>query len=124
MPAVVRKPPLVFALASFVLIIACLYWGGVVLIPVALAMLPSCLLNPVVSMLQHPGLGRIPWVILTVVLALVILGGIGWAVKSQLANELPPYTSNLFRGTAKVSLRPRERAKLPRHPSQPVRPYS
>ena len=37
MPAMVRKPPLFYALASFVLVIACLYWGRVVLIPVALA---------------------------------------------------------------------------------------
>jgi predicted PurR-regulated permease PerM len=80
MPAMVRKPPLFYALASFVPIIACLYWGRVVLIPVALAILLTFLLNPVVSMLQRLGLGRTPPVILIVVLAFVILGGIGWAV--------------------------------------------
>jgi hypothetical protein len=37
MPAEVGKPPLFYALASFVLVIACLSWGRVVLIPVALA---------------------------------------------------------------------------------------
>ena len=98
MPAVVHKPPLFYALASFVLVIACLYWGRVVLIPVALAILLTFLLNPVVSMLQRLGLGRTPPVILIVVLAFVILGGIGWAVTGQLAtlaNELPQYTSNL-----------------------------
>ena len=98
MPAVVRKPPLFYALASFVLVVACLYWGRVVLIPVALAILLTFLLNPVVSMLQRLGLGRTPPVILIVVLAFVILGGIGWAVTGQLAtlaNELPQYTSNL-----------------------------
>jgi predicted PurR-regulated permease PerM len=98
MPAMVRKPPLFYALASFVLVIACLYWGRVVLIPVALAILLTFLLNPVVSMLQRLGLGRTPPVILIVVLAFVILGGIGWAVTGQLAtlaNALPQYTSNL-----------------------------
>ena len=98
MPVIVRKPPLFYALASFVLVIACLYWGRVVLIPVALAILLTFLLNPVVSMLQRLGLGRTPPVILTVVLAFVVLGGIGWAVTGQLttlANELPQYTSNL-----------------------------
>src|SRR6266850_3567720 len=98
MPAVVCKPPLFYALASFVLVIACLYWGRVVLIPVALAILLTFLLNPVVSMLQRLGLGRTPPVILIVVLAFAILGGIGWAVTGQLAtlaNELPQYTSNL-----------------------------
>jgi predicted PurR-regulated permease PerM len=98
MPATVRKPPLFYALASFVLVVACLYWGRVVLIPVALAILLTFLLNPVVSVLQRLGLGRTPPVILIVVLAFVILGGIGWAVTGQLAtlaNELPQYTSNL-----------------------------
>jgi predicted PurR-regulated permease PerM len=98
MPAVVRKPPLFYALASFVLVVACLYWGRVVLIPVALAILLTFLLNPVVSLLQRLGLGRTPPVILIVGLAFVILGGIGWAVTGQLAtlaNELPQYTSNL-----------------------------
>ena len=98
MPVVVHKPHLFYALASFILVIACLYWGRVVLIPVALAILLTFLLNPVVNMLQRFGLGRTPPVILIVVLAFGILGGIGWAVTGQLttlANELPQYTSNL-----------------------------
>jgi predicted PurR-regulated permease PerM len=98
MPAVVGKPPLFYALAGFILVIACLYWGRVVLIPVALAILLTFLLNPVVSMLQRLGLGHTPPVILIVVLAFAILGGIGWAVTGQLAtlaNELRQYTSNL-----------------------------
>ena len=77
MPSVVRKQPLFYALASLVLVIACLYWGRVVLIPVALALLLTFLLNPVVSVLQRLGLGRTPPVILVVVLAFVVLGGIG-----------------------------------------------
>jgi predicted PurR-regulated permease PerM len=98
MSAMVRKPPLFYTLGSFILVIACLYWGRVVLIPVALAILLTFLLNPVVSMLQRFGLGRTPPVILIVVLAFIVLGGIGWAVTGQLAtlaNELPQYTSNL-----------------------------
>ena len=73
----VRKQPLFYALASLVLVIACLYWGRVVLIPVVLALLLTFLLNPVVSVLQCLGLGRTPPVILVVVLAFVVLGGIG-----------------------------------------------
>ena len=98
MPVVVRKQPLFYALASFVLVIACLSWARVVLIPVALALLLTFLLNPVVSALQRLGLGRTPSVILVVVLAFCFLGGIGWAVTGQLttlANELPQYTDNL-----------------------------
>jgi predicted PurR-regulated permease PerM len=98
MPAMVRKPPLFYALASLVLVVACLSWARVVLIPVALALLLTFLLNPVVSALQRLGLGRTPPVILVVVLAFCFLGGIGWAVMGQLttlANELPQYTDNL-----------------------------
>jgi predicted PurR-regulated permease PerM len=98
MPAVVRKQPLFYALASLVLVIACLSWARVVLIPVALALLLTFLLNPVVSALQRLGLGRTTPVILVVVLAFCFLGGIGWAVMGQLttlANELPQYTDNL-----------------------------
>ena len=39
--------PLFYALASLVLIIACLYWAKPVLIPVALAVLLTFLLNPI-----------------------------------------------------------------------------
>jgi predicted PurR-regulated permease PerM len=75
----------------------------VVLIPVAVAILLTFLLNPVASMLQRLGLGRTPPVTLIVVLAFVVLGGIGWAVTGQLAtlaNELSQYTSNLKRKIA------------------------
>jgi hypothetical protein len=80
------------------LVIAGLYWLQAVLIPLALAILLTFLLSPVVGILQRRGLGRVPAVLVTVLLALSVLGGIGWTLTRQLvtlANELPRYTLNI-----------------------------
>jgi predicted PurR-regulated permease PerM len=93
-----RKLPLLYILACFVLVIACLYWAKSVFIPVALAVLLTFLLNPVVRLLQRRGLPRTPAVLLVVVLAFSVLGGISWTVTRQLtalAYELPRYKENL-----------------------------
>ncbi|MCI0461562.1 MAG: AI-2E family transporter, partial [Gemmataceae bacterium] len=54
-------------LASFVLVVASIYWARSVLIPLALAVLLAFLLNPLVRWLQTRGLSRIPAVIVVVV---------------------------------------------------------
>jgi predicted PurR-regulated permease PerM/CheY-like chemotaxis protein len=93
------------AVATFVLIIASLYWAQAVLIPVALAMLLTFLLSPVAGALERIALGRLPSVILVVVLTFSLLGGIGWIVTLQLgslANELPQYTGNIKQKIADV----------------------
>lgn len=93
------RSPLVIAF-SFIVIIACLYLAQAVLIPVALALLLSFLLAPVVNGLEWVGLGRVLSVVLVVVLTFVVLAGIGWTVTSQvttLAAELPNYESNIKR---------------------------
>jgi len=80
------------------LVVAGLYWLQAVLIPLALAVLLTFLLSPVVSTLQRRGLGRVPSVVVTVLLALSILGGIGWSLTGQLvtlADELPRYSLNI-----------------------------
>ncbi len=85
------------AIATFVMIIALLYWAQAVLIPVALAMLLTFLLSPVSGFLERIAFGRLPAVILVVVFAFSLLGGIGWIVAFEfgsLANELPKYTVN------------------------------
>ena len=48
------------------LVVAGLYWLQAVLIPLALAVLLTFLLSPVVSTLQRRGLGRVPSVLVTV----------------------------------------------------------
>jgi predicted PurR-regulated permease PerM len=98
MPYDLRKLSLLVGLATLLLVLVFLYWTRVVLMPVAVAILLTFVLDPVVSLLQRPGLPRIPAVILVVVMAFFILGGIGWIVTWQfttLAHELPQYTGNL-----------------------------
>lgn len=93
------------AIATFVLIIASLYWAQAVLIPVALAMLLTFLLSPVAGALERIALGRLPSVILVVVLAFSLLGGIGWIVTLQfgsVANELPTYRKNIRQKIADI----------------------
>jgi predicted PurR-regulated permease PerM len=85
------------------LVVAGLYWLQAVLIPIALAVLLTFLLSPVVGTLQRRGLGRVPAVLVTVVLALSVLGGIGWTLTRQLvtlADELPQYSLNIHQRIA------------------------
>lgn len=85
-------------LGGIVLVTATLYWAQKVLIPLALAVLLTFILSPVVAVLQHRGLGRLPSVILVACLAFLLLGGIGLGLTLQgkrLATELPQYKKNL-----------------------------
>jgi predicted PurR-regulated permease PerM len=98
-----RKPPLLYVLASLALVVACLYWARMVMIPVALAILLTFLLHPIVDALQNRRIPRVPAAILVVILAFSLMGGIGWIVARQvtmLANELPQHTDNLKRKIA------------------------
>ncbi len=97
--------PSLIAFATSVLVIASLYLAQAVLIPVALAILLTFLLSPVASALERIKFGRLPSVILVVVLTFSLLGGIGWIVTLQfgsLANELPKYTGNIRQKVADV----------------------
>ena len=85
------------------LVLVGLYWLQAVLIPLALAVLLTFLLSPVVGTLQRRGLGRVPSVLVTVLLALSILGVIGWTLTRQLvtlADELPQYSLNVHQRIA------------------------
>lgn len=85
-------------LLALVLVGVILSWGQAILIPMALALLLSFLLNPIVRRLDRMGLGRIPPVILTVALVSVLLGGVLWLFMAQinsLAYDLPSYRNNI-----------------------------
>jgi predicted PurR-regulated permease PerM/CheY-like chemotaxis protein len=85
-------------LAGLVVIIGALYLGQDILIPLALAILLSFMLAPIVIRLRRWGLGRIPSVLAVVVLVLMALLGLGSIVASQvvhLADNLPRYEWNL-----------------------------
>ena len=97
--------PSLIALGNVVLIIASLYWAQAFLIPVALSILLTFLLSPVADALERIALGRLPSVILIVVLTFSLLGGIGWIVTLQfgsLANELPTYRKNIRQKIADI----------------------
>ena len=87
-----------FILSGLVLITACLYWSRQVLIPVALAILLAFILTPAVSALQRRGLGRLPSVFVVVILALLLLGGVGYVISRQIDNlvgNLQNYVDNI-----------------------------
>ena len=81
-----------------VVVVTCLYWAQTVFIPVALAVFLTFLLAPLVTALQRRGLRRLPSVMLVVLLAAAVLGGVVWLVTAQvtsLAGEVPKYTENI-----------------------------
>ncbi len=80
------------------IIIAGLQWGRPVLIPIALAILLTFLLNPIVKKLQILGPGRIPAVMLAVAavgLVILLIGGLVVQQVSGLVAELPQNTANI-----------------------------
>jgi predicted PurR-regulated permease PerM len=77
-----------------VLVMVFLYWARAVLVPLALATLFAFILTPAVSFLQRHSLRRLPSVLIVVVFAFSLLGGIGYIVGNQLAGlarRLPDY---------------------------------
>jgi predicted PurR-regulated permease PerM len=85
-------------LAVAVVIVVSLYFGREVFVPMALAVLLSFALGPLVLLLRRWRLGRVPAVIVAVLLAFSLIGGIGTFVGTQLAHlaaELPGYQTNI-----------------------------
>jgi predicted PurR-regulated permease PerM len=79
-------------------IVAALYFGREVLLPMALAVLLSFVLAPPVKLLQRLYLPRFAAVAIVVLLACGVISGLGtlmFAQVSQLAGDLPRYQSNL-----------------------------
>jgi predicted PurR-regulated permease PerM len=77
---------------------ATLYLGGEILKPLVVAALLAFILAPLIRGLRAWGAPRVPSVLLTVVLAIALLAGIGGTVVFQvadLAQDLPQYHSNL-----------------------------
>jgi predicted PurR-regulated permease PerM len=87
-------------LGALIVAIACLYWARIVFIPVALAILMTFLLSPVVAFLRRLGLHRVPASILVLTLTILLGVGLGWALFSQLtvlADDLPQYRATITR---------------------------
>jgi predicted PurR-regulated permease PerM len=83
---------------TLVLVVAVLYWGRVVFLPVALATLMAFVLSPLVGLLQRRGLGRVAAALLVTALVFSALGGAGWVISRQLTavlHDLPGYTEKI-----------------------------
>ncbi len=90
----------------FTVVVAGIYVGREVLMPLALSVLMSFALAPVVGILRKVRLGHVPSVLLALTFALVLIAGIGTFVGSQvagLASSIPSYQNNISRKI--VSLR-------------------
>jgi predicted PurR-regulated permease PerM len=98
MPSEVHKLSFLHILESIVLVIASLYWARAVFVPLALALMLTFLLQPVVAALHRRGLGYAPAAVLVVMLLAFAIGAISWGAVTQLsslASELPHYQDNL-----------------------------
>lgn len=74
------------AIVVGIAVVAALYLGREVLVPITLALLLAFVLSPLVELLRRLRLRRIPSVILAVLLALGIILALGTAIGSQVAN--------------------------------------
>jgi predicted PurR-regulated permease PerM len=85
-------------LGAAVVVVAALYLGKGLLVPLTLAVLLSFLLSPVCDRLERCRLGRIPAVLLTAILGFTVLGVAAWTAVVQmtaLAPKMPEYQENL-----------------------------
>jgi predicted PurR-regulated permease PerM len=97
-PASLKTVKVAATLLSITLVVVILYWGKVVLIPVALAVMLTFILSPLVTRLDRWGLWRVPAVLVVVATTGLLLLGMIWLVGSQLhslANDLPNYRENI-----------------------------
>lgn len=78
--------------------IATLYFGRRIFIPVALALVLSFLLTPLVAWLQKIRLGRVPSVFVVLLLCFCLAAGVGWSVARQLleiTGHIQDYKENI-----------------------------
>jgi predicted PurR-regulated permease PerM len=89
-----------FGLVPAAIVVAGLYFGRPVLLPLAVAILIAFALGPAVAGLRHLGLGRIFSVLFSATIAIAMVAVIGFFVGTQLvqlADRLPLYQENLVR---------------------------
>ena len=87
-----------YAAGLAAIIVGGIYFGEPILMPIALAVLLAFALAPLVARLRVFGLGRVPSVMVTVLLAFVVIGALGSYIFTEigeLAHALPRYESNV-----------------------------
>ena len=91
--------------AALIAAVAALYLARGVLIPIALAILITFMLHPVVGLLMRVGLGRALSVGVAVTMLFAALGGVAWAITTELtllSTGIPGYRDNLIAKIAHV----------------------
>jgi predicted PurR-regulated permease PerM len=101
-PSLSANPPSPLArgipFLTVVAIVAVLHFGQDFFLPIALAVLISFLLAPVIRWLEKLRVGRVSSVVIATLLAFSAISGVGYTIAGQLidlANTLPTYKSNL-----------------------------
>src|SRR5580700_10861863 len=85
-------------LVGLVVVVAGLYFGRQVLIPLALAVVFAFLLTPIVGVVERCRLGRVLSALVVLVLSFALLAAVGWGVTNQLMEilvRLPDYRANI-----------------------------
>ena len=93
-----RLPSGLAALNAGAVVVAALYFGQELLVPMVLAVLLAFVLAPAVRVLRWLRLGAPASVLIAVALAFAVIGGIGMVVGTQAANlaaELPKYATTI-----------------------------
>ncbi len=93
-----RLAKLWFGFTATVLAVAVLYWAQPFILPVALALLITFVLSPIVTRLQ-PWVGKTPAVLVTVTLTFSVLVLAGYTASAQLTSlalELPAFRQNII----------------------------
>ncbi|MBL8497739.1 AI-2E family transporter [Nitrosomonas sp. JL21] len=98
-------------LIALALVLGFLYWARVIVIPVALSILLTFLLSPIVTWLQQHGIARVVAVVLASSLALSSIGGALWGVTNQIGSLLdayPQYEDNILSKLHQINERDRD----------------
>ena len=87
-------------LTLIVIVIAALYLGRAIFIPIALAVVLTFLLTPAVTCLERCRLARVPSVFFVLALSFLLIGIVSWKVSGQVmetVGQLPSYRNNIHR---------------------------
>ena len=98
LPALLPELRLLIGLITAAVIIAGLYFGRDIVVPLALALLLGFVLDPLVGRLKRLGLARTPAVIVVVMSAMVLMGFAGVMLGMQVSSlsaQLPTYQNNI-----------------------------
>ena len=93
-----EKLSTLLSVLMIIIVVAVLYFAKEIFVPLALALLFSFLLAPLVRRFEMWRLPRVPAVLLAVALAFALVGGVGFLVGSQLVEltrELPNYQAKI-----------------------------